>query len=110
MGVGVDRGVGLAYVLGRVLPVQVEAEAHEHQTAQNLQHVLVGLDKVDDYRHAQPREQSVYQVGERRSQPRDKARPTALVQRALDTQYPYRPHRSRHQYAYGQSANNRVQR
>ena len=108
--IGIDRRVGFADILRRVLPVEIEAEAHQHQAAQNLQHVLVGLDKVDDYRHAQTREQGIYQVGQSGSQPRDESRPTPLVERALDTQYPYRPHRCRHQYADGQSPNNRIER
>ena len=106
--IGIDRGIGLANVLGGVLPVEVEPETDQHQAAQHLQHALVGLDKVDDYRHAQAREQGIYEIGKCGPQPRDKARPSAFVECALDTQYTYRPHGRRYQYAYGQSPDYRV--
>lgn len=108
--IGIDRRVGFADILRRVLPVEIEAEAHQHQAAQNLQYILIGFDKIDNNRHTQPCEQGIYQVGQRGSQPRNESRPTPLVERALDTQYPYRPHRCRYQYADGQSPNNRIER
>ena len=108
--IGIDRRVGFADILRRVLPVEIEAEAHQHQAAQNLQYILIGFDKIDNNRHTQPCEQGIYQVGQRGSQPRNESRPTPLVERALDTQYSYRPHRCRYQYADGQSSNNRIER
>lgn len=70
----------------------------------DLQRNLVSLDEIRDKRQAQPRQQTVDQVAQSRTDPGKKRRPTSAVKRPLDTQHPDRPHRCRHEDAYEQSA------
>ena len=86
---------------GRIFANKINAIANKNQAANDLQNVLIGLDEIDDYRHAQTGEHTIEHIGERSPQTGKEPRPTPFVESALNTQNTDRTHRRRNEHSYG---------
>ena len=89
----------LVHVLCGIGAVTENAERQQHQASQQLQveTVFAVVHDVHHETHAHTRNQCVEQVACRGTYAGDKAIPTALVQRTLNTKDTYRPHGSGHE-------------
>lgn len=90
------------YLLGRIGTITVYAEAHQHHAARYLKYepVVIVVHQVHYEAHSKPRYHGVNQVTDRSTYTCDKAIPSSLVERPLDTEHPHRPHWSRSNDTY----------
>ena len=85
--------------LRRVGAVTVYSESHQHYAAGYLENetVMIVVDQIHNETHAKARYQRINEIANRRPYARNKTIPTPLVQSALYTEHPDRPHwRRRH--------------
>ena len=87
------RGVGCFERQGRSFLEKVESEGTEHNRPHNLEQQLIVGDEIGDKRHAQTGEERICQVRQRRADTGEECRHAPFVERTLDDEHPYRPHR-----------------
>jgi len=83
---------------------QIDAEGHEHDRANELNHSLVARESLLDEREPEAGDEAIEQIGESRPYTGEEAGVVAAIEGALDAEHPHGAHGSRDDNAHDEGS------